>query len=157
MVTWKGTCEQGGSCLKCYLYNPGWVNATVWNAGVIRPLWVLVSIPWNYELYNNENFPLPWCDSYDVDNDVRGLPAVSFLLQFLYNVVFFPGGSERKASACNARDLGSIPGSGSSPGEGNGNPLQYCCLENPVDGGAWWATIHRITLLSDFTSLTMLY
>ena len=47
----------------------------------------------------------------------------------------FPGGSEVKASAHNAGDLGSIPGSGRSPGEGNGNPLQYSCLENPVDGG----------------------
>ena len=45
----------------------------------------------------------------------------------------FPGGSEGKASGCNAGDLGSIPGSGRSPGEGNGNPLQYSCLENPMD------------------------
>ena len=52
----------------------------------------------------------------------------------------FPGGSEVKASACNAGDLGSIPGLGRSPGEGNGNPLKYSCLENPMDGGAWWAT-----------------
>ena len=63
--------------------------------------------------------------------------------------------SQVKASACNAGDLGSIPGSGSSPGEGNGNPLQYSCLENPMGGGAWWATIHRVTKsrtrLSDFT------
>ena len=50
--------------------------------------------------------------------------------------------SEVKASASNAGDLGSIPGSGRSPGEGNGNPLQYSCLENPMDGGAWWATVH---------------
>ena len=49
----------------------------------------------------------------------------------------FPGGSEVKASASNVGDLGSIPGSGRSPGEGNGNPLQYSCLENPMDGGAW--------------------
>ena len=49
----------------------------------------------------------------------------------------FPGGSEGKASACNAEDLGSIPGLEGSPGEGNGNPLQYSCLENPMDGGAW--------------------
>ena len=49
----------------------------------------------------------------------------------------FLGGSDGKASACNAGDLGSIPGSGRSPGEGNGNPLQYSCLENPMDGGAW--------------------
>ena len=46
-------------------------------------------------------------------------------------------GSEVKASACNAGVPGSIPGSGRSPGEGNGNPLQYSCLENPIEGGAW--------------------
>ena len=49
----------------------------------------------------------------------------------------FPGGSDGKVSAYNAGDLGSIPGSGRSPGEGNGNPLQYSCLENPMDGGTW--------------------
>ena len=51
--------------------------------------------------------------------------------------ILFPGGSEVKASAWNAGDPGSIPGSGRSPGEGNGNPLQYPCLENPMEGGAW--------------------
>ena len=49
----------------------------------------------------------------------------------------FPGGSDGKASAYNAGDLGSIPGLGRFPEEGNGNPLQYSCLENPMDGGAW--------------------
>ena len=48
----------------------------------------------------------------------------------------FPGGSDGKASACNVGDPGSIPGLGSSPGEGNGNPLQHSCLKNPMDGGA---------------------
>ena len=69
----------------------------------------------------------------------------------------FPGDSEVKVSACNAGDLGLIPGSGRSPGEGNGNPLQYSCLENPMDGGVWWATVHGVaksqTGLSNFTSL----
>ena len=51
----------------------------------------------------------------------------------------FPCGSEVKVSACNAGDLGSIPGLGRFPGEANGNPLQYSCLENPMDRGAWWA------------------
>ena len=51
----------------------------------------------------------------------------------------FPGGSEVKASACKEEDLGSIPGLGRSPGEGNGNPLQCSCLENPMDEGAWRA------------------
>ena len=53
------------------------------------------------------------------------------------NIWGFPGGSDGKASACNAGDLGSIPESGRSPGEGNGNPLQYSCLENSMDRGAW--------------------
>ena len=65
------------------------------------------------------------------------------------------GGSDGKGSAYNAGDLGSIPGSGRSPGEGNGNPLQYSCLENPMDQGAWWATVHGVAKswiqLSDFT------
>ena len=54
----------------------------------------------------------------------------------------FPGGSDGKESACNATDLGSIPGLGRFPGEGNGNPLQYSRLENPKDRGAWQATVH---------------
>ena len=56
----------------------------------------------------------------------------------------FPGGSEVKASAYDEGNLGSIPGSGRSPGEGNGNPFQYSCLENPMDRGAWWATVHGV-------------
>ena len=57
----------------------------------------------------------------------------------------FLGGSESKESTCNAGDLGSIPGLGRSPGEGHGNPLQYSCLENHMDRGAWWATVHGVT------------
>ena len=67
----------------------------------------------------------------------------------------FPGGSDSKASVRNAGDPGLIAGSGRSPGEGNGNPLQYSYLENSTDGGAWWATVHGAaksrTRLSDFT------
>ena len=59
--------------------------------------------------------------------------------------VDFPGGSDGKESACNAGDLSSIPESGRSPGEGNGYPLQYSCLENPMDRGDWQATIHGVT------------
>ena len=69
----------------------------------------------------------------------------------------FPGGSDGKASVYNAGDPGSIPGLGRSPGEGNGNPLRYYCLESPMDREAWKATLHGIaksqTRLSDFTSL----
>ena len=71
----------------------------------------------------------------------------------------FPGGSDGKVSAQNAGDPGSILGLGRYPGEENGNPLQYSCLENPMDGEAWQATVHGVaksrTQLSDFThSLT---
>ena len=57
----------------------------------------------------------------------------------------FPDGSDDKESACNAGDLGSIPGLGRSPGGGHGNPLHYSCLENPMDRGAWWAIVHGVT------------
>ena len=56
----------------------------------------------------------------------------------------FPGGSNCKESVCNTGDLGSIPRSGRSPGEGNGNPLQYSCYETSMDRGAQWATAHRV-------------
>ena len=71
----------------------------------------------------------------------------------------FPGGSDGKACVYNAGDLGSNPGLGRSPGEGNGNPLQNYCQENPMDRGAWQATAHGVTKsqtrLSDFTSMAV--
>ena len=72
-----------------------------------------------------------------ITNTLKATVISSFL--------FFPGGSEVKASASNVGDSGSIPGLGRSPGEGNGNPLQYSCLENPMDEGFWQATVHGIT------------
>ena len=56
----------------------------------------------------------------------------------------FPAGSNGKNFACNAGDLGSVPGLGGSPGEGIGYPLQYSCLGNPMDRGAWQATVHEV-------------
>ena len=77
----------------------------------------------------------------------------------ILNLSGFPGSSGVKAAACNVGDPGLIPRLGRSPGEGNGNTLQYSFLENPMDGGAWWATVHGVTKsqtrLIDFThSLT---
>ena len=73
----------------------------------------------------------------------------------------FPSSSEVKVSACDVGDPGLIPGLGRSPGEGNGNPLQYSCLENPMDRGAWWAIVHGVpksrTRLSDFTFFHFLF
>ena len=57
----------------------------------------------------------------------------------------FLGGTVVKTNAGNERDAGSIPGSGRSPGVGSGNPLQYSCLENSMDRGAWWVTVHGVT------------
>ena len=72
--------------------------------------------------------------------------------QFLFGFVMgqqdylgFPGGSVVKNPPVNAGDLGLIPGQEDLLGEGNGNPLQYSCLENPMDGGAWWATVYGVT------------
>ena len=74
----------------------------------------------------------------------------------MYTIILrgFPGGSDSKESACSAGDPGLIPWLGRYPGEGNDNPLQYTCLENSMDRGAWQATVHGVTksrtLLSDF-------
>ena len=61
-----------------------------------------------------------------------------------YNLLGFPGDSDGKESAHNTRDLSLIPGLGKSPGGENGNPLQYSCLENPMNRGAWQATVHGV-------------
>ena len=81
-------------------------------------------------------------------------PSSLFCIYFVNaEIMGFLGGSDTKESSCNAEDLDLIPKSGRSPEEGNGNPLQYSCLGNPMDRGAWWATIHGVakswTQLSD--------
>ena len=73
--------------------------------------------------------------------------SLSLIYLSLYTISGFPGGTSGKESACQCRKydrLGSFPGSGRSPGEGNGNPLQYSCLQNPMDRGAWQVTVHRV-------------
>ena len=67
------------------------------------------------------------------------------LLTEVQTVRSFPDGSDAKKSACNVGNPGSISGLGRSLGEGNGNPLQYSCLENPLDSGAWRVTVHGVT------------
>ena len=68
-----------------------------------------------------------------------------FLLDMHIELAGFPGGTSGKEPTCNGGGVGSVPGSGRSPGEGHGNPLQYSGLENPMDRGAWWATVHGVT------------
>ena len=93
---------------------------------------------------------------------VKNLPAQqNFVKQLSFNLKISkrekfkpaPRHTHTQISACNAGNLGSIPGSGRSLGEKNGNPLQYSCLENPMDRGAWWATVHWGCKESDMTEL----
>ena len=76
-----------------------------------------------------------------------------FLKEIILGLGGFPGALDGKISVCSAGDLGSIPGSGRSPEEGNGNPLQYSSMESAMDRGAWWSTVHGVaksqTSLSD--------
>ena len=80
-----------------------------------------------------------------VKTNAKLLCKVTILIYtFIYQDMAFPGGSDGKESACNAGDLGLIPGLGRSPGGGNGHPLQYSCLEKSMDRGAWQATVHGV-------------
>ena len=107
------------------------------------------------------SFIFPWI-YHDFPRSFQLKSPTWILAVFTLLLWGFPGGSEVKASGCSAGDLGSIPGLGRSPGEGNGNPLQHSCLENPMDRGAWWSTVHGVaksrTRLSDFTfTFTLLF
>ena len=78
----------------------------------------------------------------------KGWGPLSSLLQYRQG---FPGGSAVKNPPADAGDVGLIPGSGGSPGEGNGDPLQYSCLENPMGRGDWWAIVHEVAKEWDMT------
>ena len=98
------------------------------------------------------------CLSFTISRNLLKLMSIESVIpsnHLIFCHLLLPGGSYGKVSACNVRDPGSIPRSGRSSGEGNGNPLQYSCLENSMDGEAWWSTVHGVTKswtrLSDFT------
>jgi len=98
----------------------------------------------------SDSFPmsqlLAWCgQSTGVSALALFLPKKYIYFRYTLYHSISPGGSDGKASACSAADWGSIPGSERSPGEGNGNPLQYSCLKNPMDRRAWRATVHGVT------------
>ena len=80
---------------------------------------------------------------------LHGMVQSRLLWTTVSSDVGFPGGSDGKASVCNAGDPGSVPRLGRSPGEGNENPLQYSCLENPMDRGSRWDTLHGVTKRRD--------
>ena len=105
-------------------------------------------------------FPALQADS--LSSESPGKPIL--VAYFIATHKDLPCSSDDKESACNAGDLGLIPRSGRSPGEGNGNPLQYSCLENPRDGGAWWAAVYgvapsrtRLKRLSSSSSSSSIY
>ena len=107
-----------------------------------------------YEIQHKTVFDAEWqvrfhCLGSGVSRHPRDGETERHRHQDLFNalahvIMGFPGGSDAKESACNAGDPGSIPGWGRSPGGGHGNPLQYSCLENPMDRGAWRATVHGV-------------
>ena len=109
----------------------GWEAASSWRGDVRRPL-------------KTERNVVMWMDLKSVTQSERSQKEKN-KYHILMHICGFPHSSVGKSSACNAGDSGLIPGSGRSPGAGNGNPLQYSCLENPMDGGAWQATVHRAT------------
>jgi len=85
-----------------------------------------------------------WCSSVlfvGLKGSYRGTWFIILCACVQYGLTWLLSGKE---STCNAGDTGSIPGSERPPGEGNGNPLQYSCLENPMDRGAWWAAVHGV-------------
>ena len=118
-----------------------------------RPLLLLPPILPSISVFSNESahrirWSKYWSFSLNISPSNEHLGLISFRIDWLDLLTVqgtlksfvehrFPGGSEVKVSAWNAGDLGLIPGSGRSPGDGNGNPLKYSCLENPMEGGAW--------------------
>ena len=125
-----------------------WLDCVVSHSAFLRVVEILFNM--NYLIFNINSFllKLTRIDSFAFATEILG-----FWRHYLYSG--FPGGSDGKETACNAGDLGSIPGSGRPPEEGNGNPLQYPCLENPMVRGAWQSTVHGVaksrTRLRNFT------
>ena len=115
--TWEGKIPGGGH---------GTPSILAWRIQWMEEPSRLLSIRWQRVRYD-------WSDL-----------ACMHARQLLTASLGFPGGSDSKDSACSAGDPGSIPGSGRSPGEGNGYPLLYSCLENSKDRGAWWAVVHGV-------------
>ena len=112
--------------------------------------------PWQVESSWSSDWTHVSCIGRQILNHWTTREVLSYMSWFpsTYQALGISGGSDNKESACNAEDPGSIPGSGRSPGEGNDSPLQYSCLENPMDRGAWRASVHGVpksrTLLSDY-------
>ena len=117
--------------------------------------WIIERIPYIRQKEESDGFwRLPSSLAYfSFRRLINNVPVLLFkvlcmankLLHFNWLPLGLPGGSDGEESACNTGDLGLIPGWRRCPGGGNGSPLQYSCLENPLDKGAWWATVHGVT------------
>ena len=119
------------------LRNDTWLHPTCWEGSH----WALVSVLNSSRWTVNAKKPEQWVQLKVALAELRNFwlrpSKVALVVKNL------------PANAGDTRDVGSISGSGKSPGEGNGNPLQYSCLENPMDRGAWWATVHKVARESD--------
>ena len=122
---------------RCWSRTGGWLHTFVGNVCFLS----LVVLPW--PKIATQFWPR-LCLLASEEDGTKSTDTLSKDLGAVSHWPDFPGGSDGKASAYNAGDLGSIPGSGRFPGEGYGNPLQYSCLENPMDGGASWATVRGV-------------
>ena len=112
-----------------------WTKFTnTWNECDYLVVWTFFGIAFLWDW--NENWPFPVLWTLLSFPNLLAYCCITFFFKEIF-ILGFPRGSDGKASTCNAGDLGSIPGSGRAPGEGNGNPLQHFCLENPMDRGAW--------------------
>ena len=147
----RGTIENtaGGCWRQRLLTSPSWFRAPP--GSITGPFWAAwqAPTPQSKPISWEEEGPLPTVRnllarmSLEVAGELRNGPRGhsrdinSIYYRSILVICDFLGGSDSKASACNAGDPGSILGSGRSPGGGNGNPLQYSCLGNPMDGGAW--------------------
>ena len=123
------------------------VAGMVKNLPAMQETWVW-SLEWEDSPEEENGYPLHYsCLENSMDRGAwwATVHGVAKSWTQLSTHAFLPGASNGKKSACNAGEPGSIPGLGRSPREGNGHPLQYSCLENPMDWTAWWATVHRVS------------
>ena len=159
ILEWVGMPSSRGSCSPKDRTQASCIAGRLYHLSHRPSTYMIPILTWNYDCHFNGDhtqisIALPLVSCYLWVRISLDLNLTIKLMKQNY-VHDFPGGSDGKASAYNAGDPGSIPGLGRSPGEGNGNPLQYSCLENPTDGRTWWATVHGVTesqtWLSDFT------
>ena len=148
----------GGLCFPC-IYSQWQILRNSWGNNNVFSHWHISVKWWKYcPIAHLVSCLLPWWKKKSLfismlralNQDLGAFLCLErFHLRFCFKVISdllcFPDGSDGKEFACSAGDPDSVPGSGRSPGEGNNNPLQYSCLQNSMDRGAWWATVPGVT------------